>query len=215
MTSLNVTFYDNNSDDRALFGFNSGFFFDNYACWCHFGAGLSTGSGKAQDDLDKTCKELHGAYQCIQHDQGDTCIPWEVEYVSFLGTSFHYAAAVTFFDDIGEIQDQCSLFNPIDDCKKYACMAEGYFVLKFVQAVQNLSYTSSNFVTNGFDKTKECKQGPGGGSGGSTGPVACCGTYPIKYPYYTNGGAKGCCGYQTYNTAIYTCCNEETVEVSC
>jgi len=190
-----------------------GFFpFENYGCFCHFGDGLTSGFGKPLDGIDTGCKELRSAYQCVQIEEGDTCVPWEVDDVSFLGTSNHYIAAVAFFDDLEDVQDRCALFNPLDTCKKLACLVEGFFVLKVVAAIRNQAFSTSNFVASGFDRDT-CKINTG--SGTNTGPIQCCGSYPEKTPYFTNNGLRGCCGSQTFNTVIYECCNGDTVQNSC
>merc|ERR1719230_2057578 len=61
---------------------------NEYACWCFFNDDHGRGKGKALDGLDETCKVLHDGYECAMRDaedEGTTCVPWEVSYVSAVG----------------------------------------------------------------------------------------------------------------------------------
>lgn len=38
---------------------------------------------------------------------------------------------------------------------------------------------------------------------------ACCGQYPDRFPYRSQGGDRQCCGVKTYNAMTLTCCDAE------
>ena len=49
---------------------------DNYACWCFFGSNWRKGKGKAVNEIDQICKDLHDCYKCAAIDadnEGDNC----------------------------------------------------------------------------------------------------------------------------------------------
>ena len=80
---------------------------------------------------------------------------------------------------------------------------------------EQLAYTLSNLAPtvynddfNNFDHAKECKAT--NGTGGSAGiERECCGTYPNRFQYMPQGGARSCCGEVTYNTSQHDCCDGE------
>ena len=80
---------------------------------------------------------------------------------------------------------------------------------------EQLAYTLSNLnptVFNNdyydFDHAKECKASNGtGGNGEKT--RECCGNYPNRFEYMTQGGARSCCGDVTYSTSQHDCCDGE------
>jgi len=189
--------------------------FTNYGCWCYFTDGLASGHGTAVDELDQLCKLLHGGYQCAQLDNGDSCVPWEIEYSSFFGTTNHYSAAATVFQNLGHVQTSCQNFNPSNSCAAAACMVEGYFVIQFVDLVRQNLISQSNFVDNGF-QTDSCRA-PGSGNGGTAGPIECCGLYPTRFPYASQAGRKQCCDVAgvTYDSAFNVCCADGSIKASC
>merc|ERR1712203_311703 len=63
---------------------------NEYGCWCYFGNDHGRGKGQPQDAIDEMCKVLADGYDCAMRDaedEGTTCVPWEVEYVSAIGGS--------------------------------------------------------------------------------------------------------------------------------
>merc|ERR1711881_208751 len=39
---------------------------------------------------------------------------------------------------------------------------------------------------------------------------ACCGDYPMRYPYRHRNGMTQCCGSATYNSNLHCCADEDT-----
>merc|ERR1711937_520262 len=63
---------------------------NEYGCWCYFDDEHGRGKGQPQDAIDEMCKVLADGYECAMRDaedEGTTCVPWEVEYVSAIGGS--------------------------------------------------------------------------------------------------------------------------------
>lgn len=49
-----------------------------------------------------------------------------------------------------------------------------------------------------------------------SGPLkACCGSYPLRFPYNRKGGARKCCGSQTYFSTLMSCCADMSVKIVC
>ena len=69
-------------------------------------------------------------------------------------------------------------------------------------------WTHNNKQSEGFDKDTVCVNN---GPGGKTGPIECCGKYPNRYPYASDGGFRDCCGQKTYSIENYECCEDEQV----
>merc|ERR1712146_43960 len=63
---------------------------NEYGCWCYFSEDFGRGKGQPVGSIDEMCKVLAGGYECAMRDaedEGTTCVPWEVTYVSAVGGS--------------------------------------------------------------------------------------------------------------------------------
>merc|ERR1712226_1725663 len=92
---------------------------NEYGCWCYFGDDHGRGKGQPQDAIDEMCKVLADGYECAMRDaedEGTTCVPWEVEYVSAIGGS-----------GVG-IGQECAAANEGNNCAARACAIEGSFI---------------------------------------------------------------------------------------
>merc|ERR1712080_327238 len=57
-------------------------------CWCYFDEDIGRGRGAPFNSLDALCKTLANGYECAMRDaenNGETCTPWEVDYISAVG----------------------------------------------------------------------------------------------------------------------------------
>merc|ERR1711981_52483 len=62
---------------------------DEYGCWCYFYDNVGRGKGQPIDEVDGFCKTLNEGYECAIRDseeEGISCTPWEVAYVSGTGS---------------------------------------------------------------------------------------------------------------------------------
>ena len=81
--------------------------------------------------------------------------------------------------------------------------------------LRELAPTVYNDDFQDFDHVKECKASSssntngngGGGSGNGNNEIQCCGTYPNRFEFLTQGGTKSCCGSVTYNPNQHDCCD--------
>ena len=45
--------------------------------------------------------------------------------------------------------------------------------------------------------------------------VACCGSYPRRFPYRHEDFNRGCCVDKVYNAEIMQCCEDGRVDIAC
>jgi len=158
-------------------------------CWCHFDEDHGLGKGVPLNVVDEICKTLADNYECAMRDaedEGETCVPWEVNYSSSTDLSK------------GPLE-MCSEAND-DICAIRACAAEMAFVQSF------LAFLETGGSLNIFEPPFECVTK----KGGAYSAKACCGEYPDRFPYKTMDGARGCCGQRTYSATTLECCDEGT-----
>ena len=180
---------------------------DQYGCWCYFGDMHGKGRGSVVDELDGLCRVLAQNYDCALIDtetNGEACAkPWDEEY-----------NPLTRIDVNVNIEKECFKLNKKRgnaNCAQRACMIEGSFIhslLAFFFGGGSLD--KANKHDNGFDVESSC---PIQSSGPSE--VACCGSYPTRFPYRTKGGERDCCNGRTYNSITLQCCEDGKTKTVC
>lgn len=179
---------------------------NEYACWCYFNEDHGRGKGTPIDAIDETCKTLHDGYECAMRDaedEGTTCVPWEVSYVSAVGGTGQ------------SVVEECASVNAGNNCAARACTIEGTFVANLLELfVGGASINNDHKHSNGFDVATGC---PVKKSGGGPSNKQCCGNYPDRFPFKTVGGDRKCCGNRTYNSLTLKCCDTDssTVKFNC
>merc|ERR1712066_483738 len=96
---------------------------NEYGCWCYFDDMHGKGKSHATDEIDAYCQVLAEGYDCAVLDadeEGDSCIPWEVEYES---------STV----NLEQIADMCADKN-VGNCAVRACIVEQTFVTSIFQS---------------------------------------------------------------------------------
>jgi len=188
---------------------------NEYGCWCYFYDNVGRGKGTPVDEIDGFCKTLADGYQCAMIDaesEGESCIPWEVDYQPGTGQG-------------PERYSQCLANNADNTCAARACSVEGIFVDNLFAYL--VSGTQINYETYGhneeFDDPTKVPFNPAVDEGcpvkpgvkGVSGEKACCGAYPNRFPYKTLDGDRACCGARTYNTQLLNCCANGQVKANC
>jgi len=216
ITNLAKSFCPENDPECELRTFNTGGSaalansiskLDEYGCWCYFDDNHGRGKASPIDVVDEMCKILHDGYECAMRDaedEGTTCIPWEVQYDAALGGN-----------DEDDMFVQCTAANSGNNCAIRACTIEGTFVANLLDVfVSGGQINPANQHENGFDPAVECITKKNGG-----GPTnkECCGQYPSRFPFKTQGGDRKCCGNRTYNSLTLKCCDSgsSTVKFNC
>jgi hypothetical protein len=93
----------------------------------------------------------------------------------------------------------CSSTNT--DCQQMACDCDAAFVNSIVFSLTEFNSYYAN--SHGWQPSTQCTPNPF-----SRGPPdQCCGTYPTRYPYNSEDGARGCCNGHTFNSLTHECCN--------
>ena len=195
---------------------------DGYGCWCYFQNEHGQGRGEAQNEVDLQCKILHNGYSCIIEDAQameaddidfeDPCIPWDVEYNSASGLGM-----VVTNPNNQEVEQalrhKCRKANKDNWCAEKSCVVENYFIIKTLHLfLKGVEFNPKLKHSLGFfDPRADCpiKQGRGDSE------RLCCGEYPVRFPYKTLGGERGCCVNKTFSTTRLHCCDDGSVRLSC
>lgn len=191
-------------DDRAITASDMALV-NEYGCWCYFQDDHHKGRGQPVDALDHLCKQLHDGYTCAMHDarqSGDfSCVPWNIFYNSAVGTGLGINM------DIETLRTECGQQNPLpsfNPCANWACRIEGYFVQQLIFFFVNGNQMDSSLNhSNGFDPMVSCPTTTGIDS-----DKECCNEQPLRFPYKTYEGGRGCCNDRTYDTTVWQCCND-------
>jgi len=187
---------------------------NQYGCWCYFESDHGLGRGKPNDAIDHQCKILHDGYECAILD-GEVegfpdCEPWVIDYASATGLGFGNK-------DMSYVQEECIANNAAGDgedkCAQRACMVEGWFVLEmFSLFVGGEAVDPAMRHENGFDRLEDC---PINADPTLKSDKACCGIYPIRYPFKIFDGERACCGSSTYNANVLNCCDDGKAKMTC
>merc|ERR1712048_393740 len=119
-------------------------------------------------------------------------------------------------------------------CAAANCANDAYFLRAIFTHMSFNHLNSSLSVSFGFDTAYTCR-GLLAATGTTIAPFApttavettaavttsgipsqeCCGTFPDRFPYRTQGGGRACCNGATYSTATLECCaNSFTAAIS-
>ena len=190
---------------------------NGYGCWCYFQEDHGKGRGIPMNEVDAQCKILQDGYSCILMDavdEGDLdCVPWDVEYNSATGLGMMVDDPNN--DNVEKaLRTKCNKANKKNNCAARACMVENYFVIQTVKLfLTGVEFDPSlKHDLGNFNAKEECviKQGQHGKS-----DKQCCGNYPLRFPYKTLNGDRGCCVKKTYNTLRLQCCSDGSLKFNC
>lgn len=180
--------------------------FNQWGCWCYFDDDHTKGRGQPVNELDHKCKQLSHGYACamIDYEQThgeDSCIPWEVAYVSGVGGLMG--------NNLDDLIATCNRANG-NDCEKYACMVEGAFIIDAVRLIVKGTEIDSSFHSNnGFTPRESCPVAASNEERAAEN--SCCGSYPYRFTYRPRvDGLRQCCGQRVVNTDHFDCCSDET-----
>ena len=123
-------------------------------------------------------------------------------------------------------------------CARDNCKVDAYFLRAIFTHMSFNSLNHTLSVSFGFDTDFTCRgivanslmpstvapfttaapvaQTTAAAGGTTATPIPtwqCCGSYPNRFPYKTNNGARGCCGSATYATALLECCSNGSTAV--
>jgi len=180
-----------------------------YGCWCYFQEDHGRGRGTPQNAVDDICQILHHGYTCIKMDAITENVPCDP-------FNHAYSTVPTLGNSQQQLEVDCIAGNPGDVCAQRICLVESKFVMNFIQIGTTPGFTfdpSLKHDLNIFDPNT-CRNGNGGKPDRDE---ECCGVYPIRYPFRTNGnlGDRQCCVQKTYDAGTMSCCPDGTVKLSC
>ena len=103
-----------------------------------------------------------------------------------------------------------------NDCAINACKCDEQLAHSMVAIMDTMNPDFVSTADGGFDHANTCKaainpnapdNNNGGNGNGGNSVMKCCGAYPNRFSFNTNGGKKSCCGDVTYSTRKHDCCN--------
>merc|ERR1711981_685131 len=215
-----------NEDDRKIIELFTISSVANYGCWCRFNQ-YRPYRGTPQDTVDTACKQWYQNYDCLGVDF-NTQTPLfrcnlDVEYTDVI-TSLSDP-----FDPTTDYQAACAASNA-DACAAEACHVDAVFIrhVFLFLADNTLNMTLSGWYgfngnvctgrTDAVDGTTAAPNAattaapvpattaPAGTTATPVPGTLCCGAYPNRYPYKTQGGDRQCCVDTTYNINVLECC---------
>lgn len=193
--------------ERALLKNDVGLL-DRYGCWCLFEGDHGSGRGKPIDEIDTMCKTLHDGYTCIMSDaanRNENCVPWEIPYNSAFGSGIPTGLTMA------GLIEECDRQNTPDSCEAWTCKVEGWFVQSWFDYSVNGGEINLDFRhENGFNPRQDCPI-----SSGIQSEKACCSYYPVRFPFKTYNGNRDCCYTKTFNTEMFSCCDDGRVRIQC
>jgi len=179
-----------------------------YGCYCFSDAQyeLDAGKGRPVDSIDAACKSFHQCYRCVNKD-----FVQEAGQASCDGTSRSYRFKGIVDEVTGSKQIVC--LNKPGTCKRGICecdkaLADDLSDLEFKWDIMN------HQRWGGFSKDAMCV---GLGSPRTarsidgTGVQQCCGEYPNRFIYTSegkDGSRRGCCNGKTFDLGGHLECCE-------
>ena len=173
-----------------------------------------------------------------QEEKGTPCVPWEIPYSTAFGGGF-----TPFGVNLQNLNSECEAVNIPGSCEAQTCKVEGYFVQSYFMyaifgggidrsmrheegfdfdGICNINYSLSrkNFALSALGEISLKNDVPSRDSRQFEFELPtlvqedCCGEYPIRYPY-RHGGEKKCCRQTVYNSGLFFCCEDGTVQFAC
>lgn len=223
-----------NEDDRKIIELFTISSVANYGCWCRFNQ-YKPHRGTAQDTVDEACKQWYQNYDCLGVDYNtDTPLfkcNMDVDYNDVI------VSLQDPFDPATDYDAACQAANPGDACAAESCHVDAVFIrhVFLFLADNTLNMTLSgwygfngNVCTGRVDSTGTTAAPGAAATTGAPVPATtapagttatpvpgtqCCGDYPNRYPYKTQGGDRQCCVDTTYNINVLECCPNNALAV--
>lgn len=156
------------------------------------------GKGKARDLIDQTCKNLHKCQTCIDMDIEQGLLLTNMDGKCEYTTTYSFNLTM----ETGTPKIEC--LNLDNTCKRAMCECDKRFGYELAQAWP--TWNAEFKGKDAFDRKEQCRS-TGPNNGGRI--DKCCGVYPYRYPYHSNGGNRQCCGVKTYEVAgPKKCCSD-------
>jgi len=172
-----------------------------YGCWCNFGADLMEGNGAPVNGHDTICQRMQQCLRCAKIDgasEGNSCDP----------KTKSYTAEFTMNPNMS-LDAACESQNGDDFCAIRVCTCEMKLVADLVDYIFTGQGYDPNFrhpeIGGDFDQGKEC---PTHSKPGSPSNTVCCGGYPSRVPYSTNGSKDCCNNREVYSVVHQQCCDD-------
>lgn len=150
--------------------------------------------GPPVDDIDTACRAWHKCNQCTTMDNKN-CVGVQQKYGDIL-------------IDTDTYEFSCQSSGPVGSCEYNACSCD----VNLAETLYTLanSFNQANHFNN-FD-IGQCTTV---GTGLTIIHNECCGSYPNRFPFNTENGARGCCHGKTFDSENLMCCVDGRIDVAC
>jgi len=201
-----------------------------YGCWCHFGDSPLP-RGPAQDTVDGFCNRWWNTRDCIKIDANNAspakACDVSMQYTDVISTlSNPFENQINYETLCNNAQVGQHPDADTEECAAKNCANDAYFLRSIFTHMAFNHLNSSLSVAFGFDTAFTCR-GLVASTGTTVAPFTgttaapattqpvttsaiptqdCCGTFPDRFPYRPQGGARACCNGATYSTATLDCC---------
>merc|ERR1739848_911596 len=192
---------------KALLTKHFYFHYVNYGCYC---IASKYSKGEPVDDIDQSCKQHKKCFECnkmdfLQEDGTSSCDPMKQQY------TFN----VTSFED-GSRKIYC--LNEMGTYRRAVCECDR----ALAENIASQEDVYKEDYREKLDHESVCKHRDAGMPPGVPNLDACCGNYPLRFPYSYSNGEKVCCEAsevedrngmvsifrsKTYNPIVKQCCN--------
>jgi len=179
-----------------------------YGCWCIADKAHDFHNGQAGvpvDPIDSSCKRQYQCYECAKMDHPNRNCDSSI-------TQYHYNLLLDDTDPNNHWKKSIQCTDPADRNEKFSCrraMCECDKRLAEDLRTHFDEWSVDNHKIQGnFNADVQCVKNPSGGN--NEGPIECCGDYPNRFPFSTQGGNRQCCSSagKTYNPTVNECCGD-------
>lgn len=169
-----------------------------FGCWLQLAnedAWIVSNKGDPVNELDAAGRQWYKCHQCTSVDESHC-----------MGISQNYGSPV--YD---KKTKSFSCPGQPNTCDYNACSCD-------VQLAEDLSslvdyyYDEFNSETGIFDPKQKCLAATGNGAGMAD---QCCGNYPLRFPFHSDNGKRGCCNGKTFDSSNMMCCADGNIDISC
>lgn len=170
-----------------------------YGCYCFVDAqyNLAAGSGTPVDEIDRSCKNFHDCYKCVQKDFID-----ENGQDNCNGTTRSYR--FRGFEDAVTQERRIECTNEPGTCKRAICECDKRLALELQEKEFEWNILHHQ-RWGGFMRDTECKKLTSTKSAkhdAVANQQRCCGRYPERFLYVaksSEGVQRSCCNGKTYD----------------
>jgi len=165
-----------------------------YGCWCTFliKHDLRPKNMSPIDEIDEICRQWTKCHECSSIDSYYECSDQGHDEYKVRGI----VATGLFSCESNE-----------SECSMKACQCDTQLVYKMSNIFETKSdiFDFTKTYKSGYNPYTQCRKAR---TTSDKKPDTCCGEETNRYPFYSMRGQKACCKNRTYDTGMFTCCED-------